>query len=177
MFSISFRRLHAVLAATVLLTVCAPAIVQAQPAPAPVASKPHPTGQRLTLMLLFSDAGPAPKILVILLAAAGLGAVGFFVTGASKAGGARTADVQPPVAARRSLQYLATTRSAALVISALGPVLGLMNSFIGVANSNVANLAVVAPGLAEALLVASMGLFTALIATLLHGALKLRLAS
>jgi len=45
---------------------------------------------------------------------------------------------------------------------------GIMNSFIGIAESHTTNLAVVAPGIAEALLATAMGLIAAIPAVVIY---------
>ena len=50
------------------------------------------------------------------------------------------------------MQFLASVGSTGPFIGLFGTVYGIMNSFIGIANTNTTNLAVVAPGIAEALL-------------------------
>ena len=60
------------------------------------------------------------------------------------------------------MQFLATVGSTGPFIGLFGTVYGIMDSFIGIANSNTTNLAVVAPGIAEALLATSLGLFAAI---------------
>ena len=60
------------------------------------------------------------------------------------------------------MQFLATVGSTGPFIGLFGTVYGIMNSFIGIANSNTTNLAVVAPGIAEALLATGIGLFAAI---------------
>jgi len=60
------------------------------------------------------------------------------------------------------MQFLATVGSTGPFIGLFGTVYGIMDSFIGIANSNTTNLAVVAPGIAEALLATGMGLFAAI---------------
>lgn len=57
---------------------------------------------------------------------------------------------------------LATIGSVAPFIGLFGTVWGIMNSFIGIAQSQTTNLAVVAPGIAEALLATAMGLVAAI---------------
>src|SRR5690606_31400629 len=52
----------------------------------------------------------------------------------------------------RSTGVLATIGSTAPFVGLFGTVWGIMNSFIGIAKSQTTNLAVVAPGIAEALL-------------------------
>ena len=48
-------------------------------------------------------------------------------------------------------QFLASVGSSGPFIGLFGTVYGIMNSFIGIAESNTTNLAVVAPGIAEGL--------------------------
>ena len=60
------------------------------------------------------------------------------------------------------MQFLATIGSTGPFIGLFGTVYGIMDSFIGIANSNTTNLAVVAPGIAEALLATGLGLFAAI---------------
>ncbi|HEY5410846.1 MAG TPA: MotA/TolQ/ExbB proton channel family protein [Caulobacteraceae bacterium] len=72
--------------------------------------------------------------------------------------------VQSSLAKRLSsgMQYLASLGSNGPFIGLLGTVFGIMVSFIGIANTNTTNLAVVAPGIAEALLATGLGLFAAI---------------
>jgi biopolymer transport protein ExbB len=72
--------------------------------------------------------------------------------------------VQASLARRLSsgMQFLATVGSTGPFIGLFGTVYGIMNSFIGIANTNTTNLAVVAPGIAEALLATGLGLFAAI---------------
>jgi biopolymer transport protein ExbB len=72
--------------------------------------------------------------------------------------------VQAALARRLSggMQYLASVGSTGPFIGLFGTVYGIMNSFIGIANTNTTNLAVVAPGIAEALLATGLGLFAAI---------------
>ena len=49
-----------------------------------------------------------------------------------------------------------------------GTVWGIMNSFIGIAHSQTTNLAVVAPGIAEALLATAIGLIAAIPAVIIY---------
>lgn len=66
------------------------------------------------------------------------------------------------------MMFLASTGSTAPFIGLFGTVYGIMNSFIGIANTNTTNLAVVAPGIAEALLATGIGLFAAIPAVILY---------
>jgi biopolymer transport protein ExbB len=72
--------------------------------------------------------------------------------------------VQASLARRlgEGMQFLATVGSTGPFIGLFGTVYGIMHSFIGIANSNTTNLAVVAPGIAEALLATGLGLFAAI---------------
>ena len=74
------------------------------------------------------------------------------------------AAVQASLSRRLSsgMQFLATVGSTGPFIGLFGTVYGIMHSFIGIANSNTTNLAVVAPGIAEALLATGLGLFAAI---------------
>jgi biopolymer transport protein ExbB len=82
------------------------------------------------------------------------------ITRASAAIGA----VQASLARRLSggMQFLASVGANAPFIGLFGTVYGIMNSFIGIANTNTTNLAVVAPGIAQALLATGIGLFAAI---------------
>lgn len=60
------------------------------------------------------------------------------------------------------LNFLAIVGSAAPFVGLFGTVWGIMSSFQGIAASKNTSLAVVAPGIAEALLATAMGLFAAI---------------
>jgi biopolymer transport protein TolQ len=68
----------------------------------------------------------------------------------------------------RGLSFLATTGSAAPFIGLLGTVLGIINAFQNIGMSGSASLAVVAPGIAEALIATAVGLFAAIPATIFY---------
>lgn len=63
---------------------------------------------------------------------------------------------------------LATIGSTAPFVGLFGTVWGIMNSFIGISESNTTNLAVVAPGIAEALLATAVGLVAAIPAVIIY---------
>jgi len=63
---------------------------------------------------------------------------------------------------------LATIGSTAPFVGLFGTVWGIMNSFIGIAKSQTTNLAVVAPGIAEALLATALGLVAAIPAVVIY---------
>jgi len=64
--------------------------------------------------------------------------------------------------AEARLGFLATTGSTAPFIGLLGTVIGIMNSFSHIAATGSASLAVVAPGISEALFATAVGLFAAI---------------
>ena len=57
---------------------------------------------------------------------------------------------------------LATVGSVAPFVGLFGTVWGIMNSFVGISQAHTSNLAVVAPGIAEALLATAVGLVAAI---------------
>jgi biopolymer transport protein ExbB len=72
---------------------------------------------------------------------------------------------------------LATIGSTAPFIGLFGTVWGIMNSFIGIAKSQTTNLAVVAPGIAEALLATAIGLVAAIPAVIIYNVFARSIAS
>ncbi|EIT70315.1 MULTISPECIES: tonB-system energizer ExbB [Hydrocarboniphaga] len=68
----------------------------------------------------------------------------------------------------RSTGVLATIGSTAPFVGLFGTVWGIMNSFIGISKSQTTNLAVVAPGIAEALLATALGLLAAIPAVVIY---------
>jgi len=62
----------------------------------------------------------------------------------------------------KHLPFLATVGSVTPYIGLFGTVIGIMNSFISLAEQSQATLQVVAPGIAEALIATAMGLFAAI---------------
>ncbi|MDO9223795.1 MAG: tonB-system energizer ExbB [Caulobacter sp.] len=75
------------------------------------------------------------------------------------------------------MQFLASVGSSGPFIGLFGTVYGIMNSFIGIAESNTTNLAVVAPGIAEALLATGIGLFAAIPAVIFYNYFQTRISS
>jgi biopolymer transport protein ExbB len=63
---------------------------------------------------------------------------------------------------------LATIGATAPFVGLFGTVWGIMNSFIGISQSQTTNLAVVAPGIAEALLATAIGLVAAIPAVVIY---------
>ncbi len=68
----------------------------------------------------------------------------------------------------RGTGVLATIGSTAPFVGLFGTVWGIMNSFIGISKSQTTNLAVVAPGIAEALLATAIGLVAAIPAVIIY---------
>ena len=87
--------------------------------------------------------------------------------------------VQSGIAGRLSggQQFLASVGSTGPFVGLFGTVYGIMNSFIGIAESNTTNLAVVAPGIAEALLATGIGLFAAIPAVIFYNYFNTRIAA
>jgi biopolymer transport protein TolQ len=71
-------------------------------------------------------------------------------------------------AAERYMTFLSSTGSVAPFVGLLGTVWGIMNAFISIAGSNNTALAVVAPGIAEALYTTALSLITAIPAVLAY---------
>lgn len=63
---------------------------------------------------------------------------------------------------QKNMTFLASLGSTAPFIGLFGTVWGIMNSFIAIAGSQNTNLAVVAPGISEALFATALGLFAAI---------------
>ncbi|MDP2167106.1 MAG: protein TolQ [Thermodesulfovibrionales bacterium] len=68
----------------------------------------------------------------------------------------------------RHLNFLATTGSTTPFIGLFGTVWGIMNSFRGIGAAGSASLAVVAPGIAEALIATALGLLAAIPAVIAY---------
>jgi biopolymer transport protein ExbB len=70
--------------------------------------------------------------------------------------------------ATRGTGILATIGSTAPFVGLFGTVWGIMNAFIGISKAQTTNLAVVAPGIAEALLATAIGLVAAIPAVVIY---------
>jgi biopolymer transport protein ExbB len=68
----------------------------------------------------------------------------------------------------RGTGLLATIGATAPFVGLFGTVWGIMNSFVGISKAQTTNLAVVAPGIAEALFATAFGLFTAIPAVVIY---------
>jgi biopolymer transport protein ExbB len=92
---------------------------------------------------------------------------------------AAVAAVQASLTRRLSsgMQFLASVGSNGPFIGLFGTVYGIMDSFIGIANTNTTNLAVVAPGIAEALLATGLGLFAAIPSVIFYNYFQTRISA
>ncbi|EPJ9456900.1 tol-pal system-associated acyl-CoA thioesterase [Pluralibacter gergoviae] len=73
--------------------------------------------------------------------------------------------------------FLATIGAISPFVGLFGTVWGIMNSFISIAQTQTTNLAVVAPGIAEALLATGIGLFAAIPAVVIYNVFARMIAS
>ena len=78
-------------------------------------------------------------------------------------------------AVERGLPFLATVGSTTPFVGLLGTVWGIMHSFTSIAQSRDTSLAVVAPGIAEALFVTALGLFAAIPAVIAYNMVSVAL--
>jgi biopolymer transport protein ExbB len=78
---------------------------------------------------------------------------------------------------QRTVGILATIGSTAPFVGLFGTVWGIMNAFIGISEAQTTNLAVVAPGIAEALLATALGLIAAIPAVVIYNVLARAIAS
>ncbi len=118
----------------------------------------------------FADMAAAASNEVELSRQAGLSVTGEHRGSTINRASSAVAGVQASLAKRLSggMQFLASVGSSAPFIGLFGTVYGIMTSFIGIANTNTTNLAVVAPGIAEALLATGIGLFAAIPAVIFY---------
>jgi biopolymer transport protein ExbB len=77
----------------------------------------------------------------------------------------------------RGVNILATIGATAPFVGLFGTVWGIMNSFIGIAEKQTTNLAVVAPGIAEALLATAVGLVAAIPAVVVYNHFSRQIAA
>jgi biopolymer transport protein ExbB len=77
----------------------------------------------------------------------------------------------------RGTGVLATIGATAPFVGLFGTVWGIMNSFIGISKSQTTNLAVVAPGIAEALLATAFGLAAAIPAVVIYNMFSRKIAA
>ena len=72
----------------------------------------------------------------------------------------------------KGLSFLATVGATAPFIGRFGTVMGIMRAFVEIAQQESTNLAVVAPGIAEALLATGLGLLAAIPAVIFYNKLS-----
>ncbi len=75
------------------------------------------------------------------------------------------------------ISVLASIGSTAPFVGLFGTVWGIMNSFIGISKAQTTNLAIVAPGIAEALLATALGLVAAIPAVVIYNHFARKIAS
>ena len=121
---------------------------------------------KLTVAQMYVDASPVVQIVLTGLLLTGVAALVILLLGLARsskgmAGAAR---------------FLQAAMLATPIAAMLGAAFGILTIFLGIANTNVPNLAVAAPGIAEALLSVATGLLTLLIAVIAYGVVKPRQA-
>ena len=82
---------------------------------------------------------------------------------------------QQGVRLEKRLSFLATTGSSAPFVGLFGTVVGIIDAFADIAAAGSASLAVVAPGIAEALIATAVGLLAAIPATIFYNTFVARL--
>jgi biopolymer transport protein ExbB len=127
----------------------------------------------------FADMAAAASNEVELSRQAGLSVTGEHRGSTINRASAAVAGVQATLGKRMSsgMQFLASVGSSGPFIGLFGTVYGIMNSFISIANTNTTNLAVVAPGIAEALLATGIGLFAAIPSVIFYNYFQTQIAS
>ena len=129
------------------------------------AAAPHAL-HKLTVGLMFMDAAPVVKIVLVGLLLTGVAALAILVLGLARS----------PRGMPGAAHFLETAMVATPIAALLGAAWGLITIFLGIANTNVANLAVAAPGLAEAILSVATGLLALLFAVIAYRVVKPRAA-
>ncbi len=127
----------------------------------------------------MADMAAAAATEVELSRQAGLNVAGEFRDSTITRASSAVVAVQASLAKRLSggMQFLASVGSTGPFVGLFGTVFGIMNSFIGIANTNTTNLAVVAPGIAEALLATGVGLFAAIPAVVMYNFFQTRISA
>jgi biopolymer transport protein ExbB len=130
--------------------------------------------RRLAAAASLADIGVAPSPAAELLAAARaeirLSADTFEKDGLKERIASRLERIEAALARHigRGTGLLATIGATAPFVGLFGTVWGIMNSFIGISKAHTTNLAVVAPGIAEALLATAFGLAAAIPAVVIY---------
>ncbi len=121
---------------------------------------------RLTVGLMFADATPVVKIILIGMLLIAIASLAILLTGLPR----------PSQGSVRVVRFLETSMMATPLLALLGAAWGLITIFLGIANTNVANMAVAAPGVAEAILSIATGLLALLFAVIAYRVVKPRVA-
>lgn len=87
------------------------------------------------------------------------------------------AEARAARAMNRGTGLVATIGSTAPFVGLFGTVWGIMNAFVGISQAHTTNLAVVAPGIAEALLATAIGLVAAIPAVVIYNQFARSIAS
>ena len=127
----------------------------------------------------MADMAAAAASEVELSRQAGLNVAGEFRDSTVSRASSAVSAVQASLAKRLSggMQFLASVGSTGPFIGLFGTVFGIMNSFIGISNTGTTNLAVVAPGIAEALLATGVGLFAAIPSVVMYNYFQTRISA
>jgi biopolymer transport protein ExbB len=122
--------------------------------------------------VVLVERGPASALARAALAEAAL-AVDGFDNGAKERASSRLERIEAAAgrAMTRGTGILATIGATAPFVGLFGTVWGIMDAFIGISKAQTTNLAVVAPGIAEALLATAIGLVAAIPAVVLYNML------
>jgi len=138
--------------------------------------------RRLAAAASLAEVGVAPSPAAELLAAARaeirLSADTYEKDGLKERVASRLDRIEAARARRigRGTGLLATIGATAPFVGLFGTVWGIMNSFIGISKAHTTNLAVVAPGIAEALLATAFGLAAAIPAVVIYNVLARSIA-
>jgi biopolymer transport protein ExbB len=130
--------------------------------------------RRLAAVASLADVGVVPSPAGEMLAAARaeirVSADAFDKDGLKERIASRLERIEAAFARRisRATGVLATIGATAPFVGLFGTVWGIMNSFIGISKAHTTNLAVVAPGIAEALLATAFGLAAAIPAVVIY---------
>ncbi len=122
---------------------------------------------------LGADRGPGRAMLDAVAREVELSGVAAERTGLEERVASRLTSIEASVALRISagVGLVGTVGSTAPFVGLFGTVWGIMNSFVGIAKAQTTNLAVVAPGIAEALFATAIGLVAAIPAVVLYNRL------
>ena len=121
---------------------------------------------KLTVALMFMDVTPVVKIVLIGLLLTGLASLLILLVGLARSSKGMSS----------AARFLETAMAATPIAALFGAACGLITSFLGIANTNISNLAVAAPGIAEAILSVAVGLLALLLAVIAYRVVKPRSA-